>query len=164
MYLPHAQSGRWLPHMTVALRARATAGLAEAVRRQVHAVDPDTPVYGLEPMARLVERSVATRRFQTMLLGSLRRWRWGWPRSGLYGVLAQAVAQRRREVGIRMAVGARRADVVWLVVRQGLALALAGVAPGAGRRVGALTPGGEPALRGRRHRCRGPRVSRRPCS
>ena len=130
VYLPHTQSGRWLPHMTVALRATPAAGLVDAVRREVRAVDADTPVYGLEPMAMLVRRSVATRRFHTSLLALFAAVALGLAAVGLYGILSQSVAQRRREVGIRMAVGAGQNDVVWMIVRQGLGLALAGVAVG----------------------------------
>jgi putative ABC transport system permease protein len=130
VYLPHGQSGRWLPHMTVTLRARGEAGLVERLRREVHAVDPETPVYGLEPMAALVQRSVATRRFQTLLLTVFAAVALGLTAVGVYGVLAQSVAQRRREVGIRMAVGARRGDVVRMVVGEGMMMAVAGVALG----------------------------------
>jgi putative ABC transport system permease protein len=117
--------------------------LAAAVRREVRALDPRLPVFDVATMDERLAESTAARRFLVTLLGAFGAIAILVASVGLYGVIAYGVTQRRRELGVRMALGAQRADVVRLVVRHGVALAAAGVAIGT---AGAVAAGR--ALRG----------------
>ena len=104
--------------------------LAEAARQAVAAVDPNVPVYQVRTLAQLLGASVAQARFMTMLLGLFAVVALALAAVGIYGVVAYAVAQRTRELGIRLALGARAADILWLILRQGAILGSLGVALG----------------------------------
>ncbi|HET9369642.1 MAG TPA: ABC transporter permease [Vicinamibacterales bacterium] len=121
-------------NLTLALLLRTSGdrpGLAEAVSREVRAVDPNLPVYAVRTMSELLETGIAQRQFVMRLLAAFGGAAIGLALLGLYGVISYSVAQRTREIGIRMAIGARAADVSRLVLRQGLSLALAGMILGA---------------------------------
>jgi ABC-type antimicrobial peptide transport system permease subunit len=104
--------------------------LAEPARRVVAAVDPNVPVFRVRTFSELRAASTARTRFLMLVLGAFAGAALTLAAVGIYGVVAYAVAQRRRELGIRMALGAKAADIVRLVVRQGAVLAGAGAAIG----------------------------------
>ncbi|HEX8115933.1 MAG TPA: ABC transporter permease, partial [Pyrinomonadaceae bacterium] len=104
--------------------------LVEPIRGEVQALDRDQPLGNVHALAWYVEQTVAPRRFSMTLATAFACVALVLGAVGLYGVLSYTVAQRAREIGIRMALGARRGDVHRLVIRQGMGLALAGVAAG----------------------------------
>ena len=96
------------------------------IRREVLGLDPNQPVYNVKAMNQVLEDSVTERRFNMTLLAAFASTALLLACSGILGVMAYIVAQRRIEIGIRMALGARRADVLKLILWRGMRLALAG--------------------------------------
>jgi putative ABC transport system permease protein len=104
--------------------------MTSVIHAQISAVDPDQPVTAIQTVNDLVDNSLSQPRFITLLLGIFSGTALALAVVGVYGVLAYSVSQRRHELGIRLALGARRGDLIHLVVRQGLVLAGAGVGIG----------------------------------
>ena len=129
VYVPFTQRpNAW---MFLAIRGEGDlAELASSVRAAVREVDPGEPVYGVMTMQQRLDQSLAPQRFNTALLGTFAAAATLLAAVGVFGVLSFQVAERRHEIGIRMALGARRGDVLKLVVGRGLRLALAGVVIG----------------------------------
>jgi putative ABC transport system permease protein len=129
VYLPYTQSpfGRT---MLFVRTAGEPARLAPVVRRVVREIIPDFPVYDVRTMEERAAESVGYARFSTLLLLAFAALALGLATLGIYGVISFAVAQRTREIGIRMALGATGGDVVRSVVRWGARLAAAGVGIG----------------------------------
>ncbi len=129
IYVPHRQA----PHrsMTIVLRARTDPMLlAPALKAEVAALTPRQPVFHVRPMRSVVADAVAGPRLTVGLLGVLALVAIILAATGIYGVMAGGVAQRTREVGVRMALGASPRDVLLGVVREGMLLAGGGIAIG----------------------------------
>jgi putative ABC transport system permease protein len=123
--------------LALLVRTRAAIpGLAESVAREVRAVDPDLPVYAPRTMSELIEAGVAQRRFLMRVLVAFGTLATALALLGIYGVMAYSVSRRTREIGIRMAIGARQADVLRMVMRGGMALTAGGVVVGIGASLG----------------------------
>lgn len=105
-------------------------GITNAVRATVHSVDVNQPVYEVKTMDQVVAESVSNSRFSFWLLGTFAMIALLLAAAGIYGVMSYVVIQRTREVGIRMALGARQEAVVRLIMRHGMSLAAAGLTVG----------------------------------
>jgi putative ABC transport system permease protein len=106
--------------------------LARGIRGEIRAIDPDLAIADVTPLTGLVARSMARPRFFTALLSLFAAVGLVLAATGVFGVMSYAVAQRAREISIRMALGAHPGDVLRMIVGRALALAAAGVAVGLG--------------------------------
>jgi putative ABC transport system permease protein len=131
IYFSQTQQG--FRAMNLMIRTRASRGdVVRSVRAELLAIDPQQAIGKVQSMDEIVAASVGSRRFQALLCSAFGLLSMVLAALGLYGLIAWTVAQRTQEIGIRMALGAQRGSVVWLVVGQGLRLAGAGLAVGIG--------------------------------
>jgi putative ABC transport system permease protein len=129
MYRPLMQSS-W-EELTLTVQSKLPPEkLTAAIREQVATVDKDQPVANVQTMESLFAKAVAPQRFQMILVALFASLALVLAMVGIYGVMAYSVTQRTHEIGIRMALGARRLDVLKLVMAQGLVEGLVGIAIG----------------------------------
>jgi putative ABC transport system permease protein len=129
LYRPYAQAP--LAEMNLVVRGHSDPSpLVPAIRRAVQAIDPMQPVFGLTTMETLLANSVAQRRQRAYLLGAFAFVSLVVAIVGVYGVMAYSVKRRTHEIGVRIAMGAQPGDVLAMVVGEGLAMTLIGVAIG----------------------------------
>ncbi|MBO0863427.1 MAG: FtsX-like permease family protein [Chloracidobacterium sp.] len=129
-YIPFSQDNA-LIQRTLCVRAAGNASeLVAAIRGEARSLDPNQPVFNVKTFAEQINESVSPERLVALLSSFFGLFALLLACLGLYGVMAYAVARRRREIGIRMALGAQAGNVLWLVLRESMLLALIGIALG----------------------------------
>jgi putative ABC transport system permease protein len=129
IYVPYIFSA-FLPVTYVVRTSTDPASLVPLIRAEVDALDPDVPISGVATLESYVSDAMAQTRFMLALVGVFAVLALVLASLGLYGVISYSVRQRTREIGVRVAFGAEGGDVIKLVLRQGLAVAVIGIAIG----------------------------------
>jgi putative ABC transport system permease protein len=129
MYVPYAQAPFWGANVVVK-STLSPPSVAAAIRQEVQKIDKDLPVTDVATMPELIDASVAQVRFRTMLLGLFAAMAMVLAAIGIFGVISYSVSCRTNEIGIRVALGASRSSILRMILRETLALALAGMALG----------------------------------
>jgi putative ABC transport system permease protein len=131
IYLPLAQFPNPFPQIWLVVQTSADpALLASAVRHEIGSLDHNLAVGEVKTINQLLDESTSSQRFNAVLIGAFSGVAFLLAIAGLYGVIAYLVTQRTQEIGIRMALGAQRHDISWLVLSQGLLLAFVGLTIG----------------------------------
>ena len=129
-YLPFSQAPDRYSDIVVRTTEPTPAGLETMIRRAVHEIDGQQFIPKLTPLSEMVSQTLAQSRFNTGLLGAFAAIAILLAAVGIYGVIAYNVAQRTREIGIRMALGAQRYDMLKMILRQSLTMAAIGIVVG----------------------------------
>jgi predicted permease len=145
VYMPYQQldkgDGISLNYAPKSLVVRAVSGnasaLAPALRRIIHEADPQLPISDVHLMSEIVDGQTAARRVEAIMLSAFAAIAFLLAAIGIHGLLSFAVSSRTQEIGVRMALGAQGRDILGMILRDGLILALAGIAIGAGLAYGA---------------------------
>jgi predicted permease len=134
LYVPYRQplfAGWTVRPMYVVVRTTAAPAAAiAAVRREIARLDRDQPVSDVRTMDERIDHSLSSRRFSMVLLSAFALLALTLAAIGIYGIVAYSVTERTREIGVRLALGAQRRDVIGMVIRQGMTMAGAGTAIG----------------------------------
>lgn len=135
VYLPYQQVPDssitfYMPKDLVIRTSLPTTAILPAIRRIVHEVDPQQPISSVQTMADILADQTASRRVQVRVLGALALIALLLAGIGIHGLLSFTVSQRAQEIGVRLALGARRGDILRMVLRNGVVLAAGGVLPG----------------------------------
>ena len=131
LYSPYTQINPWKRWMTFAVRTQSDpAAMEQAVKGQIWKVDSQLPITKVQTMSEVTAASFATRRFNMLLLTLFAGLALALAAVGVYGVMSYAVTQRTHEIGIRMALGAQMGNVIKLIMKSGLLIAIIGVAIG----------------------------------
>jgi len=138
VYVPHLQGGtETLGAMSLAVRTTSDPlRLASTIRQQILTIDRSQPVIDVKTMDQALSESLSTQRFNMLLLIIFGTIALSLSAIGVYGLLEYFVAQRTREIGVRLALGAGRTDILKLVLKQGLAPVLIGIGIGLGASLG----------------------------
>jgi len=135
-YVPHSQwhvatGGSIIRNVFLVVRTTGEPlSLVGSIRGEIRQMDANLPVANIRPMSDIVSTALATPRLTSFLLGAFAAIALALAAVGIYGVLAYLVAQRTHEIGIRLAIGANRAQVLGMILKQGMTLALGGIAIG----------------------------------
>jgi putative ABC transport system permease protein len=130
VYFPYRHSFFNRAANVVVLASGDPLALAPSVRKLIADIDPSQPLFDLQTLDAALADSIAPRRFNLMLLGTFAATALLLAVIGIYGAMSYAVTQRTHEIGVRMALGARHGEVMRMVVRQAMVMALAGIAAG----------------------------------
>jgi putative ABC transport system permease protein len=135
-YIPYRQA-IYVRSMDIMVRTPGDASaMAGTIRKLIADLDRTQPVYDVQTVEQALAESIAPRRFNLMLLGIFAAAALVLAVVGIYGVMGYAVTQRTHEIGVRMALGARRGEVVRMVVQQGMTTAAVGIAVGTAAALG----------------------------
>jgi putative ABC transport system permease protein len=140
VYAPLAQAADSVGSFAIIVRTTGSPeSITPAVRSAARSVDDNIPLYAVRSMDEIMHNSVQTRRFGMLLLAFFGVVALVLAGIGIYSVMSYSVTQRTHEIGIRMAIGAARGDVIGMVVRQGMAMAILGLVLGAAAAVAAVS-------------------------
>jgi putative ABC transport system permease protein len=148
---PDGQGNFYAPKDLVIRSSIPEATLIAAVRRIIQRADPEQPISDIKPLSEVVSNATAARSVQVRVLLAFAAIAFILAAIGIHGLLSFSVSSRQHEIGVRIALGAQRADIIRMIMKQGAILAAAGVIPGliiayvAGRSMQSLLAGIEPA-------------------